>query len=637
MLAAPAGAPVVPGRYLVVLRDDASPRAASADTAHALTTRHGGTVVVAWQHAVNGFAARLTAGQAAALAKDPAVAWVEPDAVVRADDTQPSPPSWGLDRVDQRNLPLDNSFTYPTTASTVRAYVIDTGILTSHATFGGRATWGYNGIDGTNTDCNGHGTHVAGTVGGAEYGVAKAVRLVAVKVLDCDGFGTITSVVNGVNWVTANAVRPAVANMSLGGGANSTLDSAVTNSIASGISYAVSAGNTYGDACNNSPARAGAAITVAATDRNDVRPAWSSWGICTDIFAPGDGITSAWIGSDTATNTISGTSMASPHVAGAAALHLAANPGHNATQVHDAIVAASTPDKVGSPGTGSPNRLLHIGGAATNCRGMTWSVTAKEWGRDLTLVGNDFHTDAYRGDASCTRVLPVLCFLPAGQPLPPNLTPGPYSGWSGGYVRVTTPVAGSALTSRAAADARCSGQFGAGWRMAEHHDGGTGWGMWAYGDPQRMWVAINDQPSNPWNTTSGRAMTWTLLARQWNADVVDVGSDSKTNAYTGDTAVGTSLPVLCLRQDGRAVPPGVSPTFNNGWARGEVRLTAPVAGSGLTSRATADALCSGQFGAGWRMAEFHDGGGGWAYWAAGDIGRMWVAINNQPANPWNSV
>lgn len=271
-----------------------------------------------------------------------------------------------------------------------------------------------------------------------------------------------------------------------------------------------------------------------------------------------------------------------------------------------------------------------------NCRGLTWSVVAKDWGRDVTRIGSDFHSNAYAGDTSCDRAMPVACLQPAGLPVPPGVTPTFDAGWTGGNLRLSTRVQGHLLTSRAAADAVCAAQFGAGWRMGEFHDGGGGWSWWAQGDPQRMWVAIDDQSANPWNTGTGRAMTWTMFHHQWGADVVDVGSDFKTNPYSGDTPTSASLPVLCLRQDGRPVPPGVTPTTNNGWAAGEVRLSAPVRGSALTSRLAANLYCLSQFGFGWRMAEFHDGGGGWAYWAAGDIGRMWVAINDQPANPWDS-
>ncbi|GAA0260554.1 hypothetical protein GCM10010492_71940 [Saccharothrix mutabilis subsp. mutabilis] len=355
-------ADAIAGSYVVVLRDSASPRAESADTAGALVGKYGGKVQVAWQHALNGFhATGLSATQARRLAADPRVQYVQADLPVQATGTQTNPPSWGLDRIDQRNLPLDNSYTYPNTASNVRAYIIDTGIRTSHADFGGRATWGTNTVDSNNTDCNGHGTHVAGTVGGTAYGVAKEVKLIAVKVLNCQGSGTTAGVVNGVNWVTQNAVKPAVANMSLGGGVDTTLDNAVRNSIASGITYAVASGNSNANACNYSPARVAEAISTNASTNTDARASFSNFGTCTDIFAPGNNITSAWHTSDSATNTISGTSMASPHVAGAAALYLADNPSATPAAVQTALVNAATSDKITSPGTGSANKLLFVG------------------------------------------------------------------------------------------------------------------------------------------------------------------------------------------------------------------------------------------------------------------------------------
>jgi subtilisin family serine protease len=362
ILAAPGTA--VPGSYVVVLKDRASGRSGTAQTAAALTASYGGQVSVSWQRALRGFAARMSDGQAAQLAADPRVASVQQDGYVHLAGTQPNPPSWGLDRIDQRNLPLNNSYTYPATAGGVHAYIIDTGIRTTHTTFGGRASWGADFIDGTNTDCNGHGTHVAGTVGGAQYGVAKAVALVAVRVLDCAGSGTFAQVISGVDWVAGHAVHPAVANMSLGGGAFAALDTAVRNAIGSGVTFAVAAGNSGADACGFSPARVAEAITVNATDRTDTRPSFSNFGTCTDIFAPGVAITSAWNSGDTATNTISGTSMASPHVAGAAALWLALHPADSPAQVASGLLAAATPNVVTNPGPGSPNRLLFVGFAA---------------------------------------------------------------------------------------------------------------------------------------------------------------------------------------------------------------------------------------------------------------------------------
>ncbi|MFD7659216.1 S8 family peptidase [Actinosynnema sp. NPDC059797] len=353
-----AGAEAVPDSYVVVLDEGVA--------ASSVVDAHGGRIRDVWSHALNGFAVTATPRQAARIAGDPRVAFVQQDVEVTASATQSPTPSWGLDRVDQRNLPLDNSYTYPGTAQGVTAYIIDTGIRTTHADFGGRAVWGANTSgDGNDSDCNGHGTHVAGTVGGAAHGVAKGVRLVAVKVLNCAGSGTTAGVIAGVDWVTANRSGPAVANMSLGGGAQAALDAAVANSIASGITYAVASGNSNADACGFSPARVPTALTVNASDRNDARASFSNWGTCTDLYAPGVGITSAWSTGDTATNTISGTSMAAPHVAGAAALHLSANPGATPAQVGAALLGAATPNVVQNPGAGSPNRLLHVADGGT--------------------------------------------------------------------------------------------------------------------------------------------------------------------------------------------------------------------------------------------------------------------------------
>jgi subtilisin family serine protease len=352
----------IAGSYLVVFKDGvpASSRAHSTDVA----SRYGAKIRHVYSHALHGFAATMSESAARRLAARPDVAFVEQDGLVQALATQTNPPSWGLDRIDQRDLPLNNSYTYPTTAPNVRAYVLDTGIRTTHTTFGGRASWGTNTTgDGNNSDCHGHGTHVAGTIGGSQYGVAKAVSLVAVKVLNCAGSGTFAGIAAGVDWVTAHRTPgvPAVANMSLGGaGSSAVVENAVRNSIAAGIVYAIASGNSNADACNFTPARVAEAITVNASTRTDARASFSNWGTCTDIFAPGDGITSAWATSDTATNTISGTSMAAPHVAGAAALILADNPGLTPAQVATVLLGNATPNKITNPGTGSPNRLLFV-------------------------------------------------------------------------------------------------------------------------------------------------------------------------------------------------------------------------------------------------------------------------------------
>ena len=349
----------IDGQYIVVLKDNAS--TASADRAKTKARDRGGRIQrESFGRVLNGFSAKLDSKALAAVKQDAAVAFVEQDRVIRLSATQANA-TWGLDRLDQRDLPLSTTYSYASTGAGVKAYIIDTGIRLTHTDFGGRATSGYDAIDGGSADdCNGHGTHVAGTVGGTRYGVAKRVNLVGVRVLNCSGSGTNAGVIAGVNWVTQNARRPAVANMSLGGGASTALDNAVANSIASGVTYALAAGNSRANACNTSPARVASAITVGATTSSDARASYSNYGTCLDIFAPGSSITSAWYTGSTATNTISGTSMASPHVAGAAALVLGASPSSTPAQVRNTLVGSATPNVVTSAGTGSPNRLLYV-------------------------------------------------------------------------------------------------------------------------------------------------------------------------------------------------------------------------------------------------------------------------------------
>ncbi len=363
-----AGKDVIPGRYIVVLKDDVARFADEKSEAPAVAavvdelaagynlkrTRH------VYEHALKGFAARMDAETAKALADDPRVEYIEEDFVVRANASQTGA-TWGIDRVDQRNLPLNQTYNYDTTASNVHAYIVDTGIRATHTQFTGRIGNGYTAInDGNGTnDCHGHGTHVAGTVGGTTYGVAKQVTLHPVRVLDCAGSGANSGVIAGVDWVRANHVKPAVANMSLGGGASSATDTAVTNAVNAGVVMVVAAGNDNANACNYSPARAAAALTVGATTSTDARSSFSNYGTCLDIFAPGSSILSAGISSNTATATMSGTSMASPHACGVAALYMAANPSASASAAMQAIVANATSNVVTNPGTGSPNKLAY--------------------------------------------------------------------------------------------------------------------------------------------------------------------------------------------------------------------------------------------------------------------------------------
>ncbi|MGY6588376.1 MAG: S8 family peptidase [Wenzhouxiangella sp.] len=361
----------IQGEYIVVLREEVAALASEADSragvpmvdavASDMARAHGARVQETFSHVLRGFVVQADDRSLVRLLMDDRVAFIEENGKVSINQTTQPNATWGLDRIDQRDLPLSGTYTYDTTAPNVYTYIVDTGVRPTHNEFGNRVLSGFTSInDGRGSDdCNGHGTHVAGTVAGSVYGVAKNARIVPVRVLGCTGGGTNAGVIAGMDWIAANHVKPAVANMSLGGGASTATDNAVTNMRNAGVTVVVAAGNENQNACNVSPARAASAITVGSTTTNDTRSNFSNWGSCVDIFAPGSNITAAWHTSNTALNTISGTSMAAPHVAGVAALFLANNPNATPAQVENAVISNSSTGKLSGINTGSPNRLVY--------------------------------------------------------------------------------------------------------------------------------------------------------------------------------------------------------------------------------------------------------------------------------------
>lgn len=350
---------VIPGRYIVVFKDHVTDADSESEK---VVRKEGGVRHLTFSYGLKGFAATLSDVAVSKIRNDPSVDFVEQDQIATINATETLPPGgWGLDRIDQIDRPLDSLYHYAGTGAGVKAFIIDTGIRASHQEFAGRVVPGYNAIadaNGTN-DCNGHGTHVAGTVGGTTWGVAKGVTLVPVRVLDCSGSGAYSGVIAGIDWVANSSLRPAVANLSLGGGTSAALDAAIAGAVSKGVTVVVAAGNSNADACNYSPSRAPSAITVGATTSSDARASYSNYGSCLDIFAPGSSITSAWNTSDTATNSISGTSMASPHVAGVAALVLAGKPTSSPAAVASFLTTSASLNKLSSIGTNSPNRLVY--------------------------------------------------------------------------------------------------------------------------------------------------------------------------------------------------------------------------------------------------------------------------------------
>lgn len=358
-VAAQARGEPIADQYIVVFTADV---ADVAGAARQLAAAHGGTLLHVYDAVLGGFAVHLPASAAAALAGNPYVAYVEEDQVVHADASQ-SGATWGIDRINQRNRPLDGIYSWTassTAQGSVYAYIIDTGIQTSHTDFGGRAAVAYDALGGNGQDCNGHGTHVAGTVGGTKYGVAKYVKLRAVRVLDCNGSGSTSGVIAGMNWVASNHASLSVANMSLGGSYSSSMNSAANSLASSGVFLAVAAGNSAADACNSSPSSAANTTTVAASTSTDARASYSNYGGCVDLYAPGSSITSDWLSGGT--NTISGTSMATPHVTGTGALYKATYGQASYSTIRSWLTSNATSGVISGNPSGTPNRLLYKAG-----------------------------------------------------------------------------------------------------------------------------------------------------------------------------------------------------------------------------------------------------------------------------------
>jgi subtilisin family serine protease len=355
LFAKSSGGDVIPGQYIVVFNDDVEDPIGKAKEK---ALKKNGTLKYSYGAVLKGFAAELSDEAVADLRADPDVAYIEQDQTVTLSTTQTGA-TWGIDRIDQRNRPLSGTYTYTSTGSGVRVYIIDTGIRTAHTQFGGRASAVYDAFGGSGQDCNGHGTHVAGTVGGSTYGVAKGALLRAVRVLNCSGSGSWSGIIAGMDWVRTNHIKPAVANMSLGGGFSSSVNTAANNLSNAGVFVAVAAGNSNANACNFSPASAANVTSVMSSTSSDVKSSFSNFGSCTHVYAPGSSITSAWSTSNTATNTISGTSMASPHVAGVAALYKKAIGDHSSSTIRTWIINNSTANVISGNPSGTPNRLLY--------------------------------------------------------------------------------------------------------------------------------------------------------------------------------------------------------------------------------------------------------------------------------------
>lgn len=507
----------VPDQYIAML-PESTPESSVATIAQDLLATYGGTLIDGMP-AAQQFSFNATEAQARAISNDPRVESVD-------EDTYGQPfVEWHQDRIDQRTLPLSNTaYVPPNDGSGVNIYILDTGFRPTHVEFGGRARQDADFIRflGSRDDCNGHGTAVGSAAGGSTVGVAPRATLISIRIAGCKGnaYNPVVSVftstiVAGLDWVARYHQSPAVANVSYGSppgfwrrwfNLRTPADRAVRRAVRAGVTVVAAAGNENKNADRSTPARAPEAISVSATDIGDGRASFANYGKV-DLFAPGVSMWLADYHGDASYLYWNGTSFSSPMVAGAAALYLHDHPAASPDEVRSALIAQATPNVVGNPGPGSPNRLLFVGATARHL-GMTWTRIEQRTG--YVHVGSDATTNPYTGDSASSTALPVLCLLVNNASVPSGLVPDYYNGWARGTVAATGPVLGATLTSKASADALCASTFGNGWRMAEFHDGryGTnlvytgGWSFWAYGQlpaGTRFWVSISDQPANPWN------------------------------------------------------------------------------------------------------------------------------------------